>query len=338
MAVKKTTPAKHHKKVSISEPPIDHIPDIFDEDGASSVIPSVKPGRGPTVVEVEDITIDVVEPDLSVPTIPEMPEEENDLPTPTVPFVPRSTPSEPELVSVPESDELSKESTAPMYSVRSNGQDVEPQLPSFFTQSTTAPVSQTIQEEESNVRSVQDTTMLEAMVPQAFVGEVREVATEAKQEKKGALVTFFIIVGMILVAGGVVGLYLISTHKSTPAPSPSPIVDATPLPTPVVVVNTATSSAQTIGGESATTKLKVNVLNGTTTKGLAAKEAAVLKKSGYVIGETGNGDPKLKGTIIVPTGQTDVATGIQSALSGFTFTVKEDAKATSITVVLGEPQ
>jgi hypothetical protein len=182
-----------------------------------------------------------------------------------------------------------------------------------------------------------ETQVLEEVIPQAFVGEVREVAREVKQEKKSALVTTFLILGMILVAAGVVGLYILGTKKSgTPAPTPTPTptpLQATPTPTPTVIINTATESAEL----TPVTDLKVNVFNGTTIKGLAAKEAAVLKKAGYTIGNVGNGDPTKAGTITVPTGETAAATGIQSALSKFTFTVKEDAKATSITVVLPEP-
>lgn len=343
MAVKKTHPSKQTKREPISEPPIDRIPDIFDEDGARSVVPSLSPRRGPMMVEIEDVTVDVIEPQAEN-SVPESIPQENDLPTPTEPVMPEfsEAPIEPERVIRDDRETIpSEESLSPTYTVRSNGRDVEPALPSFFTEASTPPMSQTVSsqpQEESNIAPVQDTSMLEAMVPQAFVGEVREVATEAKQEKKSAFVTFFIIAGMILVAGGVIGFYVLSTRKSAPASAPSPLVDATPMPTPLVVVQTATNSAQTAPADTTTptTKLKVNVQNGTATKGLAAKEAAVLKKAGYTIGTVGNGDPALKGTIIVPTGQSDAATGIQSALSDFTFKVKEDAKATAITVVLGE--
>ncbi|PWU23864.1 hypothetical protein C5B42_01540 [Candidatus Cerribacteria bacterium 'Amazon FNV 2010 28 9'] len=146
------------------------------------------------------------------------------------------------------------------------------------------------------------------------------------------LVSIFIILGMVLVAAGIVGLYVM-TKKSSDQPIATPAPQATPVPTPTVVVATPTPTPDPALLKS----VKVNVLNGTTTKGLAAKEAAVLKSAGFTLGTVGNGSPSDAGTISVPTGKTAIADAIKAALTGFTFTVTEDAKATQVTVTLGAP-
>src|SRR6185369_1913023 len=129
MAVKKTHPSKQTKREPVSEPPIDRIPDIFDEDGAShSVVPSLSPRRGPMMVEIEDVTVDVVEPEMEA-AVPESVPQENDLPTPTEPVMPEfSEPQvEPEPVMRDSSETIpSEESLSPTFTVRSNGRDVEP--------------------------------------------------------------------------------------------------------------------------------------------------------------------------------------------------------------------
>lgn len=335
MPVKKRPHSKQTKQVLPKDAPVGHIPDIFDEEGTdASVIPSQRSARTPLVVEVEDIQAEVTQ-------IPENgANDESDLPAPTAP------PAQEE-----ETFTASQTNTSPIrepsFTVRANGQEIEPKLPSFFAENSrkVETVADEQVSEHHNVVPVasmsapqsEETKVLEAIVPQAFVGEVREVAKEVKQEKKSALVTFFIILGMLLVAGGVIALYILGTKKAdgpSATPAPTPIVEATPNLTPTVIVNTATPSGELT---TPTTDLKVNVFNGTAIKGLAAKEAAVLKKAGYTIGNVGNGDPTKAGTITVPTGETAVAQGIQAALADFTFTVTEDAKATSITIVLDEP-
>ncbi len=309
-----------------SQPTVAHIPDVFDEDAEAAK------KTAPVSVEVEE-RITVVEP----------PGE--DLPAPRPPRVVTEVMTE-ETESV--AGEASGEDAKPSFTVRQNGMTVEQKLPSFFVEGE----DQALTKEDETPPAVDTTVsmpqtpeekMLETVVPQAFVGEVSQVAREVKQEKKGTLVTFFIILGMILVAVGAVGLYILSVKKNTqvvtPAPTsqPTPVAQATPAATPTVIVTTATGSAVPTTS-SPTTKLKVNVLNGTKVKGLAAKEAALLKKAGYVLGTVGNGDPGKAGTITVPTGSSSVAEGIKSILSNFTFTVSEDPKAKDITVTLGDPQ
>ena len=68
----------------------------------------------------------------------------------------------------------------------------------------------------------------------------------------------------------------------------------------------------------------------------AAKEAAVLKAAGFTTGTVGNGKPENAGTIVVAPTYKGLVSEIQTLLKDFTFTVKEDAKMTTIQVTLGE--
>jgi hypothetical protein len=332
MAVKKTTRRPSMKK---KEPmKVTKLPDVFDEEASAKPIAPIAP--------VEDLEVE--------PTIVEPQPEE--LPSPRPPRIVTEveeeqpeTQSEPSETSVPEEkapETTTELPTEPTFTVRQNGQTVEQKLPSFFVGESDDKVSEAdpIAELPTEPQS-QETQVLESVVPQAFVGEVREVAREAKRERKGALVTVFIIIGMILVAGGVLGLFVMSTRKqggNQPTPQPSAEVMATPEPTPTIIVNTATSSATASVSAEIKKEVKVNVLNGTAIKGLANKQAAILRENDFVVGTVGNGDPTKAGTIVVPEGRLDLGEEIKTLLTEFSFTVSEDSTVKAITVTLGEPQ
>lgn len=332
MAVKKTTKRPSMKK---KEPmKVTKLPDVFDEESSAKPIAPIAP--------VEDIEAEsnVVEP---------QPEE---LPSPRPPRIVTEVEEEqpqtqPESLQAPVLEETTPETTTelptePTFTVRQNGQTVEQKLPSFFVGESDEKSAEVESPMELPTEpQSQETQVLESVVPQAFVGEVREVAREAKRERKGALVTIFIIIGMILVAAGVLGLFVMSTRKqggNQPTPQPSAEVMASPEPTPTIIVNTATSSATASVSAEIKSEYKVNVLNGTAIKGLANKQAAILRKNDFVIGTVGNGDPAKAGTIVVPEGRLDMGEEIKTLLTEFTFTVSEDTTAKAITVTLGEPQ
>lgn len=308
MAAKKAHPKKNAKKKE--EIKLSHLPDVFEEPSAGSP-------------EGENVVVTVVESETTVTAEPMA----EDLPSPRPPRIVTEVEEEKEEVLDEEKVKQSDAETEPTFTVRQNGQTIEQELPSFFAEK---------KKEEAPTAQSPEQQILEAAVPQAFVGEANEVATEVKKERKGVLVTFFIILGMILLAGGIVGLFLVSSKKGETTIVSTPQVAATPAPTPSPKVIVST---ETIASASAELKqsVKVNVLNGTAIKGLAAKEAAVLKQNGFTLGTVGNGNPALAGTIVVPTEKLVLGEEIKALLSDFTFTVTEDSKVSAITVTLGEP-
>lgn len=319
MVAKKATETKHKSTRHVATPVTTDLPDIFDEDSQVGGQARVESPR------VEE------EPAQVVPEI--------DLPAPRAPSV--RTEVVPEL-SLPEQDEMkATESPAPSreaqtFTVRQNGKEVEQKLPDFFVPDTdTTPTAV-----EPKGEALTQTNVLESVVPQAFVGEVRQVAGEVQSEKKGTKITALIILGLLLLAGGVIGLLSLNAkrgenQKILPTPTPMTQVEATPTPTPTIVIKTATQSASVDPG--LWKSLRVHVLNGTTVKGLAAKEAAVIKKLGFTIASVGNGEVARAGTIVVPEGKLDAGEAIQAGLENYVFTVSEDPKAKELTVVLGTP-
>jgi hypothetical protein len=325
------------KRDKNEEPVVPHIPDVFDEDEKETVAPA----KQPVTIEVEttEITINGVEETPEEATEDEVPDDVVSEPTPSddlpLPDLPRSsrgmTTSVEEVTSsaLPESEPVMEESNLK-----------DPELPAFFSE------PQVEKKEEKtpvvsmlNTPQTKEEKILEAAIPQAFVGELAEVSKEVKREKKGALITTFIVVGMILIAAGLVGLYWVTSRKSmgNTQPTPTPTVVATPVPTPLIIIHDTPASSSASMSAQIKKALKVNVLNGTKVVGLAAKEASVLKKAGFTIGTVGNGDPDNAGTIVVPTGKLDIGNTVKDALTNFTFTVTEDEKVKDITVTLGQP-
>lgn len=311
MAVKKATETKHKSTRHVATPVTTDLPDIFDEE--------VETG-GQTQVESPRVE---QEPAQAVPEV--------DLPAPRAPSV--RTEVVPEE-TIPDPSPYPKESQT--FTVRQNGKEVEQKLPDFFvpdTETTPAAV-------EPKGEALTQTSVLESVVPQAFVGEVRQVAGEVQSEKKGTKITALIILGLLLVAGGVIGLLTLNAKRGEnqeilPTPTPMTQVEATPTPSPTVVIKTATQSASVDPG--LWKSLRVHVLNGTTIKGLAAKEALVIKKLGFTIASVGNGDATRAGTIVVPEGKTDAGEAIQAGMENYVFTITQDPQAKELTVVLGTP-
>ncbi len=318
------------KKKEVLE--VTQLPDVFDEDSSTMAKPVVIHSDD----QAEKISASVAQVD----------QEDEKLPSPRPPRI--VTEVEEEELVVPTEPEAKEEMPPasepleePTFTVRQNGQTVEQKLPAFFVDGSESVSSEKPQDEALPVEpQSQETQALEAAVPQAFVSEVRQVATEVKRERKGTLVTIFIIFGMILVAGGVLGLFVMNTRKQNGAqstPEPTAVVEATPEPTPTVIINTGDMGSTASVSAEVKKEVKVNVLNGTAIKGLANKEAAILRKNDFTIGTVGNGDPAKAGTIVVPTGRLDMGEEIKSLLTDITFTVTEDAEVTAITVTLGEP-
>ncbi|HSW90348.1 MAG TPA: LytR C-terminal domain-containing protein [Patescibacteria group bacterium] len=171
-------------------------------------------------------------------------------------------------------------------------------------------------------------------LPQAVVGELNEINRDVKDEKKKLLGIFFMALAVLVIA--IAAGYMI-VQKRSEGGNVAPTSDTIPAP----VINAPSALPQATpppAGSGATTSailkdLKVNVLNGTTIAGQAAKEASVLKSAGYTIGTVGNGDPTKAGIIEYPTGLADFAAGIQKTLTGFTFTLKESPGLTKTVVV-----
>ncbi len=311
MAVK-TAHAKKKMTKRKEVVPVTPLPDVFDEETSVQAKPTM-------VAETE---------------IEAKPKEAEALPTPRAPRI---------VTEIEEEKEETKGesvSSEPSFTVRQNGVAVEQKLPSFFVDKESENQAEAVPtNSEMATEQTAGEKALEEAMPQAFVGEVRQVASEVKRERKGTLVTVFIVLGMILVAGGIVGLFFLNTKRqngSAQTSAATPVVEATPEPTPTVIVTTASASASLVT-EEMKQGIKVNVLNGTTIKGLAAKEAAIIKKNGYTLGTVGNGDPASAGKIVVPTGKLDLGEDIKALLPDITLSVSEDAKATTITVTLGEP-
>ena len=357
-----------HKKTASDIPPL---PDVFDDDGRSTPTPIV--GSRRMVVEVEEdetlptesnvraVDIDMEEKETVAPEKGEDEQFVADLPSPSIP-APSMSDSEmsdlPKPFSRPEAisrivppPSIPRPIEPPVADVSPVEDPVEPEpelvavdepsLPDFFTN----PEPQDDAPLKINGLPIQDMTqteqtpeekMLEETVPQAYISETREIAKEVRSEKRNMLVTISIVVGAILVVVGLGGLAL-STIISKPSPTVS--TAATPKATtqPVASTTPVASASATPTASTTSKPLKVNVYNGTTIKGLAAKEAAILKDAKMTLGTVGNGDPKLAGTIIVPTGKKEVGTQIEGLLTGFTFKITESATATEISVTLGEP-
>lgn len=315
MSVKKTgrkPAAKTKEDLSLT-----HLPDVFDEGLVKSVSP-------PKEVDVAKKTLVEETEKLPSPKPPRIVTEIEETPETIPAQVSPGSPTSP-----------ATEQGEPTFTVRQNGQEIEQKLPTFLAEG-----------QESSSPSVpepsvsQDKT-LETAVPQAFVSEVREVASEVKRERKGTLVTIFILLGMVLVAGGVVGLFVMNTKKQegtvTPTASPVSESEATPSPTPTIIIDTESQTPEASVSAEVKKEVKVDVLNGTAIKGLAAKEAANLRKAGFSIGAVGNGEPSKAGTIVVPEGKLALGEEIKAVLANYTFTVSQDAQVSVITVTLGEP-
>lgn len=311
MAVKKSL---SHKKIEPVE-----LPDVFDEEAA--MIPPINQPVEP-VAAPEPPPLESTKEVLSPPRAPRIVTE-----------VEEPVEAEEEVLEEPEISKSEAKRTEPEFTVRQNGETIKQDLPAFFKEEQ-AETSTTTDE------PVKPKSYDEDIIPQAFVSEVKEVASEVKRERKGTLVTAFIIIGMVLVASGIVGLLFINTKKqgesavATPTPTPRVEVSATPVPTPTIIVNTATVSAVPVSKVG----VKVNVLNGTTIKGLASKEAAILKADGFTLGTVGNGVPEKAGTITAPKGKESLVEEIKTKLVGFTFTSSSTASGSAeITVTLGQP-
>jgi hypothetical protein len=344
MAVKKGT----HKKKEADDK-IKNIPDIFEDDGEKSS----SSNASPIVVEVEETNVTINEVVIPSSSSSET-EEENesaDLPAPFLPPpVEISIDSEESLEEIPEeAADLPAPSFIPEPQVQPKAEEKKEQsLPKFFSEDLRIPDEMPNQPkinppQQPDPMVQKATQILEKTVPQAFVGELNEVRDEVKGEKRNLLVTFFIIAGMVLVAAGIVGTYLFIVNKpgssgtnSNPTPA-NPVVETT-TPSATATPTPKPSASPSADLETLKKKTKVNVLNGTKIVGLAAKQAAALKKAGYITGTVGNGDPNQAGTITVPTGSLILGQDIQETLSTFTFTVKESATAKDATVVLDTPK
>lgn len=335
------------------------IVNVFVEDDERSEAP-VKPptSRQRVVVEVEedDASAQSKEPaaaKIETEVEPLMSEESETMPEPDLP-----PPSLPVSKPVATAD---AENVRPQLQVPSGetpniriADTEDPVLPAFFSE-TTQPVDDAKEQpepevpvtapvpEENELEAVPESqqpqstfqSAAEQVMPQAFVGELHAINKDVKSEKKGIVILVIVIIlFFVILGGGTAYWYMNNRGKSDVVvmvqPTASPLPVATMAPTPV-----ATQSAVLAASPSAT---KVNVLNGTSVSGLAAKEAAVLKKAGYTIGKVGNGLPASAGTITVPKGQKATGQAVASALSGYTFTVTESTASTEVTVTLGQPQ
>lgn len=361
-------PAKHNKSDAKEDFVISHIPDVFDEEDGGKEEKAELETKSPVVVEVEIEEEEVSEPAEKEDVVADEAEEQeessdkatdstsdSDLPKPSVIKVHEPHQEEEREVEVEEEEEnelparetMPEPKAEPIINNHAKEEDADlPPLPSFFKESQEEPQPEASSRPEPamSVPNLEAQKVIESTLPQAVVGELHEVSREVKSEKRGALITIFIISGMLLVAAGLIGLYLVSTKRlnfgplAVATPMPTPEVTATPQATPTVIVHDQTATpAAALDLTAAKKSTKVNVTNGTKIVGLAAKEAAVLKKAGFTLGTVGNGDPQAAGTIVVPTGKSDFGNAIKDALPDFAFTVTENAKAKDVTVTLDAP-
>ncbi|MEP7166643.1 MAG: LytR C-terminal domain-containing protein [Candidatus Woesebacteria bacterium] len=294
----KHKPVKHTKS---------HVPivNVFDEEDSKTE--ALQPARRPVVVEIEDAGPD--EEPLQSPTAP--------MAAPAAPVHHAHRVPEMYTPEIPET----QSAAAP------NG---GPSLPSFFAEDLQPNVVPVYSEPADTPLNT-----IEATMPQAVVGEIHQEAQRGNGKKIVGIV-LMILALIVLAIGGLV-LYAKNLFAPVALPTPTPTPEATMHPTPTLSPTPAASSSATASASAELKKkIKVDVLNGTKTVGLAAKEAAILKTAGYVMGTVGNGKPENAGTIIVPPAYRALANDIVSLLKDFTFTVTENAKFTSIQVTLGE--
>jgi hypothetical protein len=303
----KHKPTKHAK----SRVPIVN---VFDEEEPKQE--SLQPARHPVVVEIEDAA-------------PEAP-----LQSPVEPALdtPMAAPSVPQSAVQPVTQYQPPEPVAAPQTFSPQPATSEPALPSFFAQdlqSNVAPVTPGQMDTPLNT--------IESTMPQAVVGEINQEASGGGGKKILGIV--LVIVALIVLAVGGLILYAKNLFAPVPLPTPTPTTAATPSVTPSTgPTPVASGSATASQSAELKKKVKVDVLNGTTTAGLAAKQAAVLKAAGFTTGTVGNGTPANAGTIVVAPANKALATEITTLLKEFTFTITESAKATTIQVTLGEPK
>lgn len=337
------------------------IVNVFDEDQSAA---SMQPARRPVVVEIEDIPTQMQQPMPPTMSAPAEPTVTNAFPADASPAravwqpqpeITMSAPTAPMAPVPPAMPEIPMQAPAPVAPVMQptmetnvmpvQGMTAEPMLPSFFEhdlKGASAPVMpQSPMQAAPVMPSVQPVPNMfadaSATIPQAIVGEIDEAAGSGSNKKIIGIVLMVLAV-LILAIGGLF-LYARNLFGPTSVPTPTPEVVATPRPTPAVTPTpAATASATPSASESAALKkkIKVDVLNGTKTPGLAAKQAALIKAAGFVTGTVGNGKADEAGTIVLAPEYKGLATEIKATLKDFTFTVSEDAKATSIKVTLGE--
>lgn len=304
------------------------IVDVFDDEPTEKVS-SVQPARTPVVVEIESVLDQKEESQvtesLSPPAAPKR-ERHHTLDVEPAETLEESNIVIPEDVPAPSSLE-------------------EPSLPSFFEHD----LKGEPQEPENPARTTQPQEMkeLEKTIPQAFVGEIDEITDDVKSEKKKLIGILCIVVAVLLLSIGLLVVYAKNVQQSTMEPSPTPEgLVATPRPTitpsssPTPIATKSGTLTATASGALADLKkkVKIDVLNGTTISGLAAKEAANLKKAGFVTGTVGNGKPENAGTIAVSSANVALATEIQKLLATYTFTITKNEKLVSVQVTLGEPK
>ncbi len=347
------------------------IVNVFDEDQSAT---SMQPARRPVVVEIEDVPTQEPMESPTLPAFmaqPETPPQPVAAPEPTVsrvwpsqqqqqyvqpeaapqPVMPMQAPmAMPDISNVSPvpmsqpAEQVPYTQPTPAPVPQSMGMSAEPTLPSFFEHDLKNGMNQPMQSQPAMQGAVPGSTPnmfadASAVSPQAVVGEINDAAGEGGSNKKLIGIILMVLAVLILAIGGLF-LYARNLFSPTSVPTPSPEVVATPRPTPVSTPTPVASASATPlpASESAALKkkVKVDVLNGTKIAGLATKQAAVIKAAGFVTGTVGNGDAADAGTIVVAPTYKALVIEIQNALKEFTFKVTEDAKATSITVTLGE--
>ncbi len=115
-----------------------------------------------------------------------------------------------------------------------------------------------------------------------------------------------------------------------------PASDATPTPTPTDSANPAPTETPTPGLITPPSNIKVIVLNGTATSGLAQKAASQLRKRGFIITSTGNAKNKVAVTEVHYNARFKAGADTL-AYSGNTTTMSVDATlTTSLVIVVGD--
>ncbi len=330
-APSKSKPTSSKSKTSSDIPVVN----VFDEE-VKETTPSP---RRSVVVEIEDVP----------PQAPEQPvvDQPQTLPTPTEISVEHPVDSTAPVVNEPEVSFAPplEAPAAPVAPAPEVVQPTEPALPSFFEHDlkgdgVVAPTASAPSVSFDLPQTPQDSPATPGVVPQAMVGEIHEINEGGNAKKIIGIV--LMLIALVLLGIGAFVVYS-KTMSGTTEPTPTPISQPTATPTPVPTATPqASDSASLVATNSAEfvalkKKFKVDVLNGTKVAGLASKQAALVKKEGYTTGTVGNGDEEKAGTITVPATATALAKDLQRILSDFTFTITEDAKATSIVVTLGEP-
>lgn len=327
MATKRPSHPAHHKHQAHASTPVSpevKVADVFDDVEVETTLPASVKSR--YVVEVESVqppedTPTAITSALEVSTQVETVTQPEELVPPTPPIA--NTQSE------------ITQDHGPSIKVENKSGD-EPILPRFFEENLqSVPEVENEPEPEPHFSPQQEEEakqVFEQAVPQAFVADIEQESETSG--KRSVVVLILLILGILCLVGGIVALVLTNSSKSTTevaVASPQPVL-ATPTPT---LEPTPTPQAS-ISAE-LKKKYSVSVLNGTSIKGLAAKEASIIHQAGYKLGTVGNGDPKTSGTITVPTGQKDIGNDLATLLSNFTLTISESDSATAITIDLNTP-